>query len=67
VEVLGPLFPRRVRRRWPAIMLAANRTDKVIGRIKFLVISIITINGIRAVGVPLGTRCAKALMVLFVQ
>lgn len=56
--------PRRVKRRWPAIILAANRTDKVIGRIIFLTISINTINGIRGAGVPKGTRWAKNNRVL---
>jgi hypothetical protein len=37
-------------------MLAANRTDKVIGRIIFLTISIKTINGISGAGVPNGTK-----------
>lgn len=48
-------------------MFAASRTDKVMGRIMFLIISIITMNGIRALGVPFGTKCAKASIVLFVQ
>lgn len=40
-------------------MLAANRTDKVIGRITLLMSSMITMKGISAVGVPEGTRWAK--------
>ena len=40
----------------PATMLAASRTDKVMGRIMFLTSSIKTINGINALGVPEGTR-----------
>jgi len=43
-------------KRCPATMLAANRTDSVIGRIKFLTNSIITIRGIKAPGVPVGTK-----------
>ena len=40
-------------------MLAANRTAKVKGRIKFLMSSIKTIRGISGHGVPSGTRWAK--------
>lgn len=50
---------RRVNKRWPATILAANRTDSVIGRITFLTISIKTMNGINAGGVPMGTKCAN--------
>jgi hypothetical protein len=41
-------------KRCPAIMFADSRTDRVIGRIKFLTISITTIKFIRVVGVPVG-------------
>lgn len=37
-------------------MLAAKRTAKAPGRIRFLTVSIRTIIGIRGVGVPKGTR-----------
>ena len=40
-------------------MLAANRTDKVIGRMIFLVSSINTIKGAKNIGVPCGTRWAR--------
>ena len=53
------MFPRRVRRRCPAIILAASRTARVPGRMTFLTVSIMTINGIRALWVPLGTKCAN--------
>jgi hypothetical protein len=49
--------------RCPATMLAARRTDSVIGRIKFLTSSITTIKGIRTSGVPDGTKCAKNLFI----
>jgi hypothetical protein len=55
----GPLFPRRVNNRWPAIIFAVKRTANVPGRIKLLIVSMITINGISIVGVPCGTRCSK--------
>lgn len=50
------VFPSRTIKRCPAIMLAVNRTHRVIGRIIFLVISINTINIMRALGVPCGTK-----------
>lgn len=43
----------------PATKLAASRTERVRGRIKFLTNSIKTITGIKAYGVPRGTKCAK--------
>lgn len=43
----------------PAVILAHSRTDKVIGRIICLIVSIITINWERARGVESGTRWAK--------
>jgi len=53
----GPWFPKRVRRRCPAIMFAARRTDSVRGRMIFLTVSMQTIKGISGPGVPCGTRC----------
>jgi len=44
-------------------MLAVNRTDKVIGRIKILIDSINTIKFIKKTGVPCGTRWIKNLFV----
>lgn len=41
---------------WPAVIFAANRTDRVMGRINCLTDSINTINCDRAIGVPLGTK-----------
>lgn len=52
----GPVLPKRVNRRWPAIILAASRIARVPGRIIFLIVSISTIKGIRAKGVPCGTK-----------
>jgi hypothetical protein len=56
-------FPSRVRRRWPAIMLADKRTANVPGRMVLLIVSIITMNDIRADGVPWGTRWANMELV----
>ena len=56
-----------VSNRCPAIILAVNRTDKVIGRIKFLIVSIITINGIKSVGVLWGIRWMNIFELLFIH
>lgn len=63
----GPVFPSKVNKRCPAIILAANRIANVPGRIMFLIVSIHTINGIRTGGVPWGTRWANILIVLLIQ
>jgi hypothetical protein len=57
--IVGPLFPSRVISRWPAIMFAVRRTASVPGRIRFLIVSIMTMNGISIVGVPCGTKCSN--------
>lgn len=41
----------KARRRWPATILADRRTARVKGRIRFLSVSIRTMNGIRKGGV----------------
>lgn len=43
---------------WPAVMFAANRNDRVIGRTKILVVSISTRNGFSHSGAPSGKKCA---------
>jgi len=48
--------PSRDIRRCPAIKLAVKRTQRVTGRIMFLVISIMTIKFISPVGVPCGSK-----------
>lgn len=55
----GPVLPRRVKSKWPAIILAASRTANVPGRIILLIVSIKTIKGIKGPGVPCGTRWAN--------
>lgn len=42
----------------PAVIFAANRNDRVIGRTKILVVSIITKNGFSHVGAPSGKKWA---------
>jgi hypothetical protein len=54
-----PVFPKSVNNKCPAIILAVNRILKVIGRIIFLIVSIITIKGIRIKGVPWGIKWAN--------
>jgi len=63
----GPLFPNRVNNRCPAIMFAVKRTASVPGRIRFLIVSIITINDINMVGVPWGTRCSNMWLVFLIH
>lgn len=48
-------------------MFAASRTERVIGRITFLIISIITIKGINTGRVPEGTRCARNSVMLLIR
>jgi hypothetical protein len=62
--IAGPLFPSRINNRCPAIMFAVNRTASVPHWITFLIVSIHTINGIRMVGVPCGTRYLNIWFVL---
>jgi len=56
---MGPWEPNSVSNKCPAIILAPSRTDSVPGRIIFLTDSIITMIGISAPGVPVGTRWAN--------
>lgn len=49
----------------PATILAARRTDSVIGRMKFLTSSIIIIRGMSTSGVPEGTKWTKNLLIAF--
>lgn len=63
----GAPWLSKVRSKCPAIILAANRTDRVKGRIILLIISITTIKGIRAGGVPKGTKCASILWGVLTQ
>lgn len=65
--ISGPLFPNRVSNRCPAIMFAVSRTASVPGRIRFLMVSITTMNGINMVGVPCGTRCSNIWLVFLIQ
>lgn len=61
LEISCPEDPKRDRSKWPAIILAVSRIDRVIGRIINLIDSIITINGISSVGVPWGVKWVRRL------
>lgn len=52
---------------WPAVILAARRTDNVIGRIICLTDSISTMNCDSAIGVPVGTKWARKCCVFFLR
>ena len=54
----APWPPKRDIRRCPATILAASRTANATGRTNNLTVSITTISGTRAPGVPSGTRWA---------
>jgi hypothetical protein len=56
VDDFSDISLKSVNKRCPAIIFADNRTDKVIGRIIFLTVSINTMNDANIIGVPLGTR-----------
>lgn len=63
----GPLFPSRVNSKCPAIIFAVRRTARVPGRIRLLIVSIITMNGINIVGVPCGTKCSNMWLVFLIH
>jgi len=67
IPLLTKAFPNKDIRRCPAIKFAVSRTHKVIGRIMFLTSSIITMNIIRTLGVPWGTKWESILLVLLVH
>lgn len=60
-------FPNNDISRCPAIRFAVKRTQRVIGRIRFLVISIMTMKDMRMGGVPWGTKWASMWFVFFDQ
>ena len=62
-----PLFLINVINKWPAIILADNRTAKVPGRIIFLIDSINTIKGIKILGVPCGTKWVNIWFKFLIQ
>jgi len=67
IGIFSLISLKRESKRCPAIILAANRTDKVIGRIIFLVVSMNTIKTLNKRGVPLGIKCENILLVKLIQ
>lgn len=65
IDKEGPWEPNNVNNKWPATILAANRIESVPGRIILLTVSIITITGIKTLGVPVGTKWARRLLYWF--
>jgi len=65
--LLTNAFPSKDINRCPAIKLAVSRTHKVTGRIILLTSSIKTINIIRTLGVPWGTKWESILLVLLIH
>lgn len=57
--ISSPEEPRRVRSKWPAIILAVSRIARVRGRMINLIDSIRTMKGMRINGVPCGVRWEK--------
>ena len=57
------LLPISDIKRCPAIMLAVSRNVRANGRIRFLKISTITMNLIRAIGVPVGIKWHRKLLI----
>lgn len=58
----NPISPRTM---CPALILAANRTVKVMGRTRILIVSIRMRAGFNHVGAPLGRRFAVAVFGFF--
>ena len=67
ILLIDTLDLKRHKSKWPAVIFAIRRTLRVKGRMTFLTNSIITINLINALGVPLGTKWAKANIGCFTQ
>lgn len=63
IVIIEESLPSKDINKWPAIILAVKRTDRDPGRIKFLIVSIITINGIKIPGVPFGNKCENIWLV----
>ena len=60
-----PLFPNKVSSKCPAIIFAVKRTASVPGRIRLLIISVITLNGFNMIGVPYGIKCSNIIIFIY--
>ena len=65
IDVIPP--PVNLSSKCPATIFAINRIDSVIGRITDLIVSIITIKGIKIFGAPTGTRCVNLWLGLIIH
>ena len=63
----GPLFPSKLSSKCPAIIFVVRHTASVPGRIRLLIVSMITINVINMVGVPCGTKCSNMWLVFLIH
>lgn len=63
--IIIPDDPKRVKSKWPAIMLAVKRIANVNGRIIKLIDSIKTMKGIRMGGVPWGVKWEKKSLIKY--
>ena len=61
------VFPSKVNKRCPAIILGDKRIAKVPGRILFPIVSMHTINGIRIKGVPWGIKRVNICIILLIH
>ena len=61
------VFPSRVNKRWPAIIVADSWIANVPGRIIFLIVSMHTINGIRIKAVPWGINWVNICIILLIH
>ena len=61
------MFPSNVISRCPAFIFALKRTANIPGRIRLLIVSMMTVNGISMVGVPWGTKCSNMWLVFLIH
>jgi len=64
--IIWPDLPSKESKRCPAIMFAERRIANVKGRIIKLIDSIITMKGIRIIGVPWGVKWANMSLIKFI-
>lgn len=64
INVFIETFINKLINRCPATILALKRTAKVRGRMIILIVSTITINGLKILGVPWGIRCDNNFVIL---
>jgi len=65
--IFSEIFLNKDNNKWPAIILAVSRTDSVIGRIIFLIVSIKIINIVSSIGVPMGSKWINIWLVMLIH